>query len=65
MIWNDTDIIIESLKIQNPITKQSQTKNGLNQPGDVWVDFNGTDTFTLDGIGTDGSMLYLNIVIKK
>lgn len=65
LIWNDTDNIIESLKIQNPITKQSQIKNGLNQPGDVWVGFNGTDTFTLDGIGPDGSVLYLNIVIKK
>jgi len=65
LIWNDTDNIIESLKIQNPITRQSQTKNGFIQPGDVWVDFNGTDTFALDGIGPDGNMLHLNIVIKK
>ena len=65
LIWNDTDNIIKSLKIQNPVTKKSQTRNGWNMPGDVVVGFNGIDTFTLDGIGPDGNMLHLNIVIKK
>jgi hypothetical protein len=65
VIWNDIDNIIKSISIQNPITRMAQTKNGLNRPGDVWVKFNGVDTFTLDGIGADGNMLYLNIMIGK
>jgi hypothetical protein len=65
VIWNDIDNIITSISIQNPITRMTQTKNGLNRPGDVWVKFNGVDTFTLDGIGADGNMLYLNIMIGK
>lgn len=65
LIWNDTDKIIKSLSIQNPITKEPQTKNGWNIPGDVVVGFDGEDTFTLDAIGPDGNMLHLNIVIKK
>lgn len=65
LIWNDTDKIIKSLSIQNPITKEPQTKNGLNMPGDVVVGFDGVDTFTIDGIGPDGNMIHLNIVIKK
>jgi len=65
LIWNDTDKIIKSLSIQNPVTKEPQTKNGWSSPGDVVVYFDGEDTFTLDGIGTDGNMLKLNIVIKK
>ena len=65
LIWNDVDNIIKSLSIQNPITKEPQTKNGWRGPGDVVVYFDGVDTFTLDGIGPDGSMLHLNIVIKK
>ena len=65
VIWNDMDNIIKSISIQNPITRMTQTKNGLNRPGDVWVKFNGVDTFTLDGIGADGNMLYLNIMIGK
>ena len=65
LIWNDIDNVIKSLSIQNPITKQSQTKNGLNRPGDIWVDFNGTDTFTIDAIGPDGERLRLNIKIRK
>lgn len=65
LIWNDTDKIIKSLSIQNPITKEPQTKNGWNMPGDVVVGFDGVDTFTIDGIGPDGNMLHLNIVIKK
>ena len=65
LIWNDTDNIIKSLSIQNPITKKPQIRNGWSSPGDVVVYFDGKDTFTLDGIGPDGNMLHLNIVIKK
>ena len=65
LIWNDTDNIIKSLSIQNPVTKEPQTRNGWSSPGDVVVYFNGMDTFTLDGISPDGNMLHLNIVIKK
>jgi hypothetical protein len=64
-IWNDIDNIIKSLSIQNPITREAQTKNGWNRPGDVVVYFDGVDTFTLDGIGQGGEPLNLNIVIKK
>ena len=65
LIWNNLDNIIKSLRIQNPITKKSQIRNGWSSPGDVVVYFNGMDTFTLDGIDPDGNMLHLNIVIKK
>lgn len=65
LIWNNLDNIIKSLRIQNPITKKSQIRNGWSSPGDVVVSFNGMDTFTLDGIDPDGNMLHLNIVIKK
>ena len=65
LIWNDADKIIKSLSIQNPVTKEQQIKNGWSSPGDVVVGFDGEDTFTLDGIGPDGNMLHLNIVIKK
>ncbi len=65
LIWNDTDKIIKSLSIQNPVTKEPQTKNGWSMPGDVVVGFDGANTFTIDGIGPDGNMLHLNIVIKK
>ena len=65
LIWNDTDNIIKTLSIQNPVTKEPQIKNGWSSPGDVVVYFDGKDTFTLDGIGPDGNMLHLNIVIKK
>jgi len=65
LIWNDIDYIIKSLSMQNPVTKESQIKNGFNSPGDVVVGFNGTDTFTLDGIDPDGDTLHLNIVVKK
>ncbi len=64
-IWHDTDKIIKSLSIQNPVTKKPQTINGWSMPGDVVVYFDGEDTFTLDGIGPYGDMLHLNIVIKK
>jgi len=65
LIWNDTDNIIKTLSIQNPVTKEPQIKNGWSSPGDVVVYFDGRDTFTLDAIGPDGNMLHLNIVIKK
>ena len=65
LIWNDIDNIIKSLSIQNPITREAQTKNGWSRPGDVVVNFDGVDTFTLDGIGQGGEPLNLNIVIKK
>lgn len=65
LIWHDADKIIKSLSIQNPVTKEPQTKNGWNMPGDVVVGFDGVGTFTIDGIGPDGNMLHLNIVIKK
>ena len=65
LIWNDIDKIIKSLSIQNPITKEPQIRNGWSSPGDVVVYFDGKETFTLDGIGPDGNMLHLNIVIKK
>ena len=65
LIWNNIDNIIKSLKIQNPITKEPQIRNGWSSPGDVVVYFDGENAFTLDGIGLDGNMLHLNIVIKK
>jgi hypothetical protein len=65
LIWNDTDNIIKSLSIQNPVTKKLQIRNGWSNPGDVVVYFNGIDTFSLDGISPDGNMLHLNIVIKE
>jgi len=64
-IWNDIDKIIKSLSMQNPITKEAQTKNGWSRPGDVVVFFDGVDTFTIDGIGRGSESLNLNIVIKK
>jgi len=64
-IWNDIDNIIKSLSIQNPVTKEPQTRNGWSSPGDVVVFFDGVDTFTLDGIGPESNLLRLNIVIKK
>ena len=65
LIWNDTDNIIKSLKIQNPVTKEPQIRNGWSSPGDVVVYFDGENTFTLDGIDPNGNMLHLNIVIKE
>lgn len=64
-IWNDIDNVIKLLSIQNPVTKEAQTRNGFSKAGDVVVYFNGEDTFTLDAIGPTGNMLHLNIVIKK
>ena len=65
LIWNDIDNIIKSLRIQNPITREAQIRNGWNRPGDVVVYFNGVDTFTIDGIGRGGKPLRLNVIIKK
>ena len=65
LIWNDIDNIIKSLRIQNPITREAQIRNGWNKPGDVVVYFNGVDTFTIDGIGRGGKPLRLNVIIKK
>jgi len=64
-IWNDIDNLFKTLSVQNPITRAAQTKNGWSKPGDVVVYFDGEATFTIDGIGPDGNMLNLNIVIKK
>jgi len=65
IIWNDIDNLFNTLGLQNPITRAAQTKNGWSRPGDVVVGFDGESTFTIDGIGPDGNMLHLNIVIKK
>jgi len=65
LIWHDTDNIIKSLKIQNPVTKEPQIRNGWSSPGDVVVYFDSENTFTLDAIGPKGNMLHLNIVVKK
>ena len=65
LIWNDTDNMIKSLSIHNPVTKEPQIRNGWSSPGDVVVYFDGDDTFTLDGVGPYGNMLRLNIVIKR
>jgi len=64
-IWNDIDKIIKSLSMQNPITKEAQTKNGWSRPGDVVVFFDGVDTLTIDGISSRGEFLHLNVIIKK
>ena len=64
-IWNDIDNIIKSLRIQNPITRAAQIRNGWNRPGEVVVFFNGIDTLTIDGINRDSELLHLNVIIKK
>ncbi len=65
IVWNDIENSFDALGLQNPITRAAQTKNGWSRPGDVVVYFDGEATFTIDGIGPDGNMLHLNIVIKK
>jgi len=65
LIWNDIDNIIKSLRIQNPITRAAQIRNGWNRPGEVVVFFNGIDTLTIDGINRDSELLHLNVIIKK
>jgi hypothetical protein len=64
-IWNDIDNIVKSLNIQNPITREAQTKNGWSSPGEVVVFFDGIDTLTIDGIDRLGEAFHLNIIIKK
>ena len=64
-IWNNIDGLINDLNIINPVTREKQTENGWNRPGEVVVYFDGINTFQLDGIGRDGSSLRLNIVIQK
>ncbi len=64
IIWNNMDELIKALNIQNPITRGMQTANGFSTPGDVVVKFNNIDTFIIDGIGPDGKLLNLNMVIK-
>ena len=64
-IWNDIDNIVKSLNIQNPITREAQTKNGWSSPGEVVVFFDGIDTLKVDGIGRRGEALRLNVIIKK
>jgi len=65
IVWHDIDNLFNTLGLQNPITRAAQTKNGWSRPGDVVVYFDGEATFTIDGIGPNGNMLHLNIVIKK
>ncbi len=65
IVWNEIDKLIQSLRIQNPITKQPQTKNGWSTPGEVIVSFDGVDTFTLQAIGPEEKLLPLKKVIKK
>ena len=65
LIWNDIDSIVKSLNIQNPITREAQTKNGWSSPGEVVVFFDGIDTLTIDAIDRRGEALHLNVMIKK
>jgi uncharacterized membrane protein len=65
IIWNDIDNLFKILSIQNPMTRAAQTENGWSTSGDVIVGFDGEATFTIDGIGPDGSMLHLNIMIRQ
>ena len=65
LIWSDIDNVIKSLKLQNPITKEIQTKNFFNIPGAVAVYFDGVNTFTIDGVGPNGKYLNINIKIIK
>ena len=65
LIWNDIDRIIKKLKMQNPVSKDTQVKNGTGIPGAVVVYFDGVNTFDIDGIGPDDKNMNLNISIKK
>jgi hypothetical protein len=64
-IWNNINYVISSVNIMNPITRQKQTQNGWDKPGEVVVTFDGINTFRLEGIGRDGYSLRLNIVIQR
>ena len=65
LIWSDIDNVIKSLKLQNPITKETQIKNFFNIPGAVAVYFDGVNTFTIDGVGPNGKYLNINITVIK
>jgi len=65
LIWNNIDDTINNLKIQNPVSKTSQKKNGFEVPGAVVVYFNGVNTFTIDGINPDGKHMNINRIIKQ
>ena len=65
IIWNDIDNLFNTLGLHNHMTRAPQTKNGWSRPGDVVVGFDGEATFRIDGVGPDGSMLHLNIIVKK
>jgi Tfp pilus assembly major pilin PilA len=64
-IWNDIDRIVKELKMQNPVSKETQVKNGFGIPGAVVVYFDGVNTFDIDGIGPDGKNMDLSVSIKK
>ena len=64
-IWNNIDDLFNTLGLHNPMTRAAQTKNGWSRPGDVVVGFDSKATFTIDGVGPDGNMLHLNIIVKK
>ena len=64
-IWNDIDRIVKDLKMQNPVSKDSQLKNGFGIPGAVVVYFDGVNTFDIDGIGPDGKNMKLNVSVIK
>ena len=64
-IWNNIDEIIRRLHFQNPVSRETQTKNGWSNPGDVVVSFDGINIFRLDGIGRDGSSLRLNVIVQR
>jgi hypothetical protein len=65
IVWSDIDNLFKTLSLQNPITRAAQTENGWSRPGDVVVYFDGEVIFNIDGVGPDGNMLHLNVVIKK
>ncbi len=64
-LWNRMDNLIRGLSLINPITKEIQTKNGWNKPGEVIITFDGINLFRLDGIGPDGSSLRLNVLVQR
>ena len=65
LIWNDIDRIVKDLKMQNPVSKDTQLKNGFGIPGAVVVYFDGVNTFDIDGIGPDGKNMNLNVSVIK
>ena len=65
LIWNDIDKLIKELKMQNPVSRDTQVKNAFKDPGAVAVHFDGMNTFTIDGIDSNGRYLNINIKIIK